>query len=328
VSSIERSDAYWEKRAQEQLTHVELESLPQLKAIDKVFRGAQRTTLEEIKKLYLTYYSKEGFDVSALRQIAPSGDVRRFKEAVRKSGLSDRLPDGYAFRLNRLELIEAQLWLEINKAGIAQQAYNTLAHSQTIDTAYYYSLYNLSKGTGVVPAFSKLNDSTIDEILKTKFYGKNYSERIWNNTGKFANDLKGILAESIATGQSQAKTAKLIRERYDVKRFEAIRLISTETNHYNTLATDASYKGIGVEEWVYIATLDSRTDDDCSRHDGKRYPVGGGPYIPLHPMCRCTKRAHIGHEYEPDERIMRDPTTGKNAIVSNLSFEQWRQLYK
>ena len=291
-----RTSAYWEKRAQEQLTLVEQQSLPQLKAIDKAFRDAQRYTLEEVKKLYINYYAKQGFDTTKLQAIAANGDIRRFQTAVRAAGLTDRLPEGYGFRLTRLELLEAQLWLKVHEAAQLQQALQTAAHAKTIDTAYYHSLYNLSKGTGVAPAFSRLNDKTINRILEAKFFGKNYSDRIWNNSGKLANELKGILATATATGQSQTKTTKLIRERYGVKRFEAARLVRTETNHFNTEATMHSYKGIGLDQWVYIATLDSRTDDVCAEHDGKRYPLHEGPLPPLHPDCRCTQRAHLGDE--------------------------------
>jgi SPP1 gp7 family putative phage head morphogenesis protein len=328
MTFIERSDEYWEKRAQEQLTFLELEALPFLKTIDRVYLDARRANLEAVKSLYVNYYKKEGWDTTALRQIAPKGDIRRFQEAVKAAGLESRLPDGYGFRLSRLELLEAQMWLESNKAGAAQVALQTSAHTQTIKTAYEYSLYNLSKGTGVVPVFSQMNTRTINRILKTDFYGKNYSKRIWNNTAALAKDLKQTLATSIATGQSYTKTAKDIKERYNVTRYQATRLVQTETARFNTEATDESYNNIGIEEWVYIATLDSRTDDDCGRHDGKRYPMDGGPYIPLHPGCRCCKRAYFTTEYEPDERIMRDPVTGKNRYVSNLSFDQWKGLYK
>lgn len=322
-----RTNAYWEKRAQEQLTYVELQTLPHLIAIDDLFRAALKNNLQAVKALYVTYYQKQGFDITKLSQIAPNGDIRRFQDAVRAAGLSDRLPDGYGFRLTRLELLEAQMWLEVHKAAAMQQRIQTLAHAQTVDTAYYHSIYNLSKGTGVAPVFSKLDSRTINEILKSQFFGKNYSDRIWNNSAKLASELKTILGSSIATGQSQSKTARDIKDRYGVKRNEAARLVRTETNHFNTEATMQSYKGIGIDEWVYIATLDSRTDDFCAEHDGQRFPLNQGPLPPLHPDCRCTERAYLGKEYEPDERIMRDPNTGKNRYISNMSFDQWRGLY-
>jgi len=322
-----RTNAYWEKRAQEQLTYVEQQSLAHLKAIDRVFRDAQKYTLQEVQKLYATYYQEQGFDTTALRQMAPNGDIRRFKQAVAVSGLASELPDGYGFRLSRLELLEAQMWLKIHEAGLQQQLIQGTAHTATIETSYYYSLYNLSKGTGIAPAFSRLDQPTIDKILSAKFYGSNYSDRIWKNTGKLAGDIKVILASATTTGQSHTKTTKLIKDRYNVKRWEAARLVRTETAHFNTTATTESYRNIGIDEWVFVATLDSHTDDICAGYDGQRFPVGDGPLPPIHPDCRCCQRAYLGQEYEPDERIMRDPITGKNRYIGNISYGQWRELY-
>jgi len=113
-----------------------------------------------------------------------------------------------------------------------------------------------------------------------------------------------------------------------VKRFEAQRLVQTETARFNNDSTTDVYKDIGIERWTYVATLDSRTDDTCGGYDGQHFPVGSGPDIPQHPLCRCTSIADLGKAYEPDERIMRDPVTGKNSYIGNISFDKWTQLYK
>lgn len=323
-----RSNAYWDKRAAEQLTLVERQSLPYLKEIDNVYLSARKTNLEAVKALYLAYYTKQGFDTALLRQIAPRGDIRRFKEAVASAGLSAELPKGYGFRLSRLELIEAQLWLEARKAALSHQTIQTLAHKQTIDTAYHYAMYNLSKGTGVIPAFSQLNTRTINKILKTDFHGSNYSKRIWKNSTQLAKGLRKDLAVAVSTGQSYTKTAKQIRERYGVTRYQANRLIRTETNHFNTLASFESYQSAGLDQFIYVATLDTRTSSICQDLDGKRFDMTDQEHMPpQHPNCRSTTIAYLGDEYLPDERIMRDPVTGKNRYIKNMSYDQWRDLY-
>lgn len=327
LTTRKRTNAYWAKRAQEQLELIEQQTLPYLRQVDRVYRNAQSQTLAEIKKLYQTYYTKEGFDTTLLKEIAPKGDVRRFKESVERAGLSSSLPDGYGYRLSRLELIEAQIWLEIAKCAEQQSIIQTKSHKQTIDTAYYHNLYVLSKGTGIMPTFNKLDTKTINNILKAKFYGENYSARIYQNRDVLAKELKGILAESVATGQNQSKTIKLVRERYGVKRFEASRLLRTETAHFADITTTEVYEGIGIEKWIWVATLDSRTSEDCRELDGKVFDVGKGPVQPQHPGCRCTKASYLGRDYEPDTRIMRDPVTGKNKYIPNITYKEWQAKY-
>jgi SPP1 gp7 family putative phage head morphogenesis protein len=322
-----RTNAYWRKRAEEQLTLVEMQTLPYMRQIDRAYLDARKANLASVKSLYVNYYKKQGFDVSALQQIAPAGDVRRFKEAVRALGLSSQLPAGYGFRLTRLELIEANIWLEVKRAGLLQIGFQTEAHRMAYETAYRHALYTLSKGTGVIPVFSTPDRRTVDRILRAKFMGKNYSERVWSNTDKLARTLRETIGSAVASGQSNTKTARLVRERYGVSRYEATRLVATETARFSTQASQDSYSSIGIQEWVYLATLDSRTSDECGFHDNKRYPINGGPQIPLHPNCRCTETAYLGDEYQADERIMRDPETGKNRYVGNISFEQWQEIY-
>jgi SPP1 gp7 family putative phage head morphogenesis protein len=322
-----RTNAYWRRRAEEQLTLVEQLSLPYLKQIDRAYLDARRANLAAVKSLYVNYYKKAGFDVSALSQIAPAGDVRRFQEAVRALGLSSQLPAGYGFRLTRLELVEANIWLEVKRAGLLQVGLQTEAHRLAYETAYRHAIYTLSKGTGVLPIFSTPNQRMVDRVLNARFMGRNYSERVWRSTDKLAANLRGILVSAQQSGQSYTKTAKLVRERYGVSRYEAVRLVQTETARFSTQASQDSYANIGIDQWVYLATLDSRTSDECGFHDNKVYPVGGGPTIPLHPNCRCTETAWLGQEYEADERIMRDPETGRNRYISNISFEQWQKLY-
>lgn len=323
-----RSNAYWEKRAEEQLTLVEKQSIKHLKDIDRVYLDARRYTANEVKKLYVAYYTKNGLDTQVLNSLAPRGDIRRFIESVAKAGLITELPDGYGFRLTRLQLLEANIWLEASKAAKQHTLIQTLAHKETIETAYNYAMYTLSKGTGVVPLFAQLNTRTIDRILATKFYGKNYSERIWTNRAKLIDGIKRELATAVTTGQSNAKTARMIRDKYNVTRYEASRLVRTETNHFNALGSTESYMSAGLDEWVYSATLDGRTSEICQELDNRRFKLTDTEHKPpQHPNCRSCMRPYLGKEYEPDTRIMRDPTTGENRYISNMSYKEWRELY-
>lgn len=323
-----RTNAYWDKRAEEQLSYVEVESLPYLKAIDSAYLDARKYTLAQVKSLYLAYYKKQGWDTAKLREIAPNGDINRFRASVRAVGLEDDLPLNYKARLTRLQMVEANLWLESQKAVQSHAIMQTAAHTKTIDTAYNYAAYNLAKGTGVAPAFARINTRTVNKILKTKFLGKNYSDRIWNNGNKLARTLRNELASAVASGQSYSKTAKALKDRYNVTRYEATRLVTTETNHFNTLGSVENYESVGLDEFVFVATLDGRTSNICQEHDGKRYSLKNlDVQPPLHPNCRSCIRAYLGKEYEPDTRIMRDPITGKNRYISNMSYEQWRKLY-
>jgi SPP1 gp7 family putative phage head morphogenesis protein len=103
-----------------------------------------------------------------------------------------------------------------------------------------------------------------------------------------------ILGGGISSGASIQKMSQAIRERFDVSRYEAFRLLRTETNYFFNQAQLQTYIDNGVEEYEIVATLDGRTSDICMREDGKIYKseeaIVGENYPPYHPNCRTVTR--------------------------------------
>lgn len=323
-----RTNAYWQRRSEQRLTESEQTSEKYAKQVRKVYQEAQRQTVLEVRKMYEAYYKKdEGFDMQALRSIAPSGDIKRFQAQMREAGLSTYLPDNYKGRMTRLELLNAQMWAQAKMAATKHDAIETVAHKKVYEDAYYKTAYDISKGMGGTPSsFSTLDTKTVDRVLNAKFQGKNFSERIWGNTDILAKQLKEKLAVAIATGQSPDKTSRDIRERFGVSKYYADRLIRTESNYFHNMATLDSYRSMGIEEFQFVATLDMRTSEVCQHADGQIFKVKdaivGENVPPLHPNCRSTIVPYLKN-YMPKMRIYRDPETGRNKYIYNVSYPEW-----
>lgn len=328
-----RTNAYWQKRSEQRLTESEQTSESYAKQVRKVYQEAQRQTVLEVRKMYEAYYKKdEGFDMQALRSIAPSGDIKRFQAQMREAGLSTYLPDNYKGRITRLELLNAQMWGEVKKAATKHDAIETVAHKKVYDDTYYRTAYDVSKGIGGTPSsFSTLDTKTVNRVLNAKFQGKNFSERIWGNTDILAKQLKEKLAVAIATGQSLDKTSRDIRERFGVSKYYADRLIRTESNYFHNVATLDSYKAMGIEKFQFLATLDMRTSEVCQHTDGKIFKVKdaivGVNVPPLHPNCRSTIVPYLKN-YQPNTRIYRDPETGRNKYTYNINYADWKSQFE
>lgn len=327
-----RTNAYWERRSLERLTATERASAGYANRIANVYDLARRDTVADIRKLYAAYYkSDKSFDKQALNSIAPNGDIWRFKQDMKRLGLDTFLPERYAGRMTRLELLNAQMWGRMKEVGLKENALSTDAYTTSMNDAYYRTIFDTAKGIGATPAFSTLQTNRVEKILAAKFEGKNYSERIWGNTDILAEQLQEKLAKAIASGQSQEKTVREIQERFGVGKYYAERLVRTEANYFANRAEIESYSSLGVEEYVFVATLDSRTSAICAAHDGKRYKVeeaiSGENLPPLHPNCRSTIRAYLGKDFEPEVRIARDPVTGKNMHISQMDYSQWLEAF-
>lgn len=321
------SDEYWRERAEDRLDEAEKLSVPYLEDIHAVYDDAKLKIVEDIKNLYKNCYKDdEGFDQEKLRVIIPNGDLERFHREMKKAGLSEYLPDNYKARMTRLEYLYADCWAESKKASLKHQQIEAKAHRETIKNAYYRTIYDTGVGLKINPAFSRLDNRAVNQVLNTKFLGGNYSERIWKNTDKLANTLKEVIGSAIARGESYSKTARGIRERFGVTQYEATRLVQTETCYFQNQAEIEALKTMGIEKYKFIATLDSRTSDICREHDKKVYNIedakAGENLPPLHPNCRSTVSAYLGEEYESAIRVARNEN-GENEYVDNVPYGEW-----
>ena len=328
----QRTNAYWAKRANERLVESEKTSDKYRREIRKVYTQAQRDTLEQLKKIYADYWTKDGgFDKQKLRLMTSSKDMNAFVTKLKKAGLYDKIPENYLGRINRLEFLNAQMWYESHLAGMKQDGILTSANRQVYEDSYYRSIYDVSKGIGSTPSFTMLDKQTVNQILDTEFDGKNYSERIWGNSDILANQLKDKLAVAIATGQSIQKTARDFRERFNVQNYYAERLVRTETNYFHNSAELESYDSMGFEYYEFVATLDSRTSEICAEMDGKKFKVSearqGDNAPPLHPNCRSTIVPYF-KDFEPDgTRMYRNPRTGQNEYTYDVSYNEWKEQF-
>lgn len=319
---------YWQNRAAARFENQEQQSLSYIYRIKNAYTDAEIRTIREIKKLYANYYyNDKTFDKFALQGIEPNGNVARFKAEMERLGLNQYLPENYDFRMTRLEMLNNQIWAELKKAGIEQNNLTVNSVINTINNSYNQAIFDTEKHFGSLLTFSKLDSQTVQEILNYKIEGKHFSNRIWTNTDILAEQINSKIATAVAIGQSPEKTIREVRERFDVGRFYAERLVRTESAFYHNSAELRAYQELGVEKYRIIATLDNRTSDICQHKDHKVFKISeakqGVNFPPFHPLCRTTTAAYFGEEFKPETRIARDPKTGKSYEVPNMSYEQW-----
>lgn len=326
-----QTHAYWQKRSVERTLAAERQALPYIRKARQVYAKSAREITKQVQDIYAKYYRDNGFDTQALRELAPQGDVRRLKARMRKLGLETNLPDNYAYRVSRLEMLNMQMRAEAYDAGRQVKTLTGKTLSNTYQTSYYRTIYDTAKGIGHTPAFSQLNSAVVSKVLDSKNYGKNFSERIWGRSQKLSDELQSIIGTAIATGQSPAKTTRLLRERFNVSASSAERLIRTETSYFENQAELDAYKEMDIEEFEFVATLDNRTSAICQHTDNKVFKVKdakvGVNVPPLHPYCRSTIAPHLGKEWQPELRIARNPQTGRNEYVTNMSYVGWAGRY-
>lgn len=322
-----QNDEYWQQRAEERLVASERTGKAYYKRIEEAYNQALRNLTDELREMYRAYYRRyKGFDPSDLKEKIPNGTLKQFQKAVAELGLE--LPENYQGRLSRIEHLYAQAWLEAQKAGRMEKAISDEAYSDIYQEEYYHNAYDVARGANTAPSFSILDQGTVDQVLNTKFYGENYSERIWSNTNVFADELQQLLTSAIASGQGPQKTIRQLRERFGVRKYYAERLLRTETNYFHNQAELDSYAELGISKYKILATLDMRTSEICQRMDGKTYYIKkakvGINYPPLHPNCRTTVVAVL-NGWMPKERGARDARGNAVTVRGDMSYKEWKE---
>lgn len=301
------SKTYWRNRADERLVYSEQIANVANVRIAKLYEQAIRNIDRQIKSVYDNYSVKGVLDVSELQKALNPNEKAIFLANVERQakilGLDPKkiYDKRYLWRLNRLEAIKEQIRLEVMSTAPREEAISKRAYSSVAKESYKNMQSDFAK-QGITPAFSTLDTETTEAILKSRWYGGNYSTRIWGNTSKLAIQLPTILGGALSSGESYQTTSRTLRDRFGVRLYEATRLVRTEGNYIHGQAELQSYVDDGIEEYEYHAEMDERTSTICRSLNRKRYKVSeavvGENFPPMHGNCRSTTVAILRTDKE------------------------------
>ncbi len=259
-----------------------------------------------------------------LLEDAPNEQARRdILEYIHRDGLSVR---AYSARIERYEQLKSVIYTKIKNMAVKETALVGALLKRAYKESYYGMIDDTAKGMDVGIGFAVLNDRAIDEAVNAKWHGKRFSERIWGNTDRLAEEAQELIAKAIISGESYAKTAQKLADRFGVDKFHAVTLVRTETAHIHAVADKKAYEDLGITEYKYLATLDDRTCETCGVLDGKVFKLSeaheGVNYPSMHPRCRCTTTMNINYA----SRRARNPLSRKSEIVDgDLDYTTWKE---
>lgn len=239
----------------------------------------------------------------------------------------------YGARITRLEALKESIYLNLATVADVELRESEKLYIRTMNKAYYLNCYDIQKGIGIGFNIAAMPTDVIEEILKTNWSGMHYSDRVWRNSQVMTNKLEQVLLEGIMTGKSYRKLAIELEEMSEDGVFAAERLIRTEMTYISNQAELQSYKECGIDEYIFVATLDSRTSKPCRKMDRKRIKISdavvGENLPPLHPWCRSTTRMGIDNEVLATmQRRARNPETGRTYLVpANMSYYEWKTQF-
>lgn len=293
---------YWAKR-QTNRRLVTGERLALETSIDvvKVYHSALRKINSDINEVYRKYSEKTGLDVSELSQILTGSERKDFLVNIQKRmfelgfQVEDIYQSNYISRITRLEALKERIYWELVNVNVEEERILNRSFKDVIVQSYDEIMEDYLGDRYPRGAFTSVNRGIVDELLRERWSGRNYSERIWGDPAsdtwrRLVRDIPDMVGSSLVMGRSYSRTAQEVRESFGVEEYQALRLVRTESAYFSGQAELEAMRDLGIKEYEYYAIMDRRTSTICRDLDGEVFlyeeAEAGKNYPPMHPNCR------------------------------------------
>ncbi len=330
--------SYWEKRQEQKYLAGEKKINDYYKELEKSFEQAKREIQIVINDFYLRYARENQLSYAeAQRALSKSeiGDLKSFINKVNANmGKYDMELSNMSIkaRITRYEALQKQI------DALLQQLYSVdYQHKgegilkDVYSDSYYRTWYNIDVYNGFHSEFAQVNPETIEELIRYPFNGADFSTRIWKQKDHMLQALNESITSMLIQGRNPNTLSKDFAKKFSSKEFEAYRLLHTEGSFIIEQATQKAYEEDGVLKYQWLATLDSKTCEECRPLDGKIFDVGKGVVgknlTPKHNLCRCTTIPYYD-DIEPGTRTARSPDNKQSySVPADITFEKWHKEY-
>lgn len=333
---------YWERRSAQQMYEYMEDAEKTARELGQAYQKLSIWVQREAEKIFQKFQGKYGLTQKEaeilLKQLKYPADIEELKRLLKQDPknvdlLKELESQVYGARINNLSNLQAQLDTLVLSMFSAEQKRTQTLYKQIAKEAYYKSIFNIQQYVGYNFEFKTLDEKIVRKVLQSKWYGKNYSTRIWNNTHALAKALKEELLISLLTGRPLKDAQEAINDKFAAGYDNARRLVRTESCSVANQMQLESYKACGVKKYIYVAILDLKTSKICKALDKKRFliedAVPGKNYPPMHPWCRSTTIADMPNEWlHKMKQSAIDPSTGKRITVpGDMAYQEWYDKY-
>ena len=317
------------------------------KEIEEIYRQAQKEIEAKIAVWYQRFAKNNGITLTEARQWLTGKDLKEFKWDVNdyiKYGQENDISKQWAkelenasakFHISKLEAlkINTRNSLEVLFAKYKNKTDSTIKN--IYENGYYHTAYEIQKGFNIGFDVSAIDQNKLEKVALKPWAadGYNFSDRIWRNKNKLINEVHTELTKSIMLGSNPKKTIDIIAKKMDTSKYNAGRLVMTESAYFSSLSQKEAYKELGVEQFEILATLDSHTSEICREMDKKHFPIAdyqpGITAPPFHVYCRSTTVPYFDDDFgDVGKRAARDEETDKTYYVpADMSYKEWKQAF-
>lgn len=338
-----RNAEYWRGRFSILEENAHKQSDQYLQNLEDMFMDAQRTVQADIERWYGRFATNNGISLTEARKLLTTGQLEEFHWTVEqyiKAGQQNNLSAEWLkklenasakFHVSRLEAIQLQIQQQIELLyGNQLDGVDSLL-KQIVSDGYTHGAFTIQKGLGLGWDITALNQKKLETLLSKPWTtdGRTFSDRIWLKKRELVGTVHKELTQGLLRGDSPQKITDAIKNRFKVSRYQAGRLVHTETTYFNAISTKQVYQDLGVQSVEILETLDSHTCPLCQPLDGTVIPLAqyepGVTVPPFHPNCRGTTCPHY-NDME-GERAARNAEGKVYYVPANMKYTDWKKAF-
>ena len=331
---------YWQKRQEAMYKAGEMQVNQYFKRLEKAFNQTKRELQKTIEAFYFRYAEENGLSFAAAQKQLNAEELGELKDfialAMDNIGKYNQQVNNMSLkaRVTRYQALEMQVDAILRQLyAIDYQAESEKTMQEVYEDTYYRTWYSIDQYHGFHQAFAQVEPRVVEKLLEYPFNGAAFSSRLWKQKDHLQTQLTEAVTTMLIQGRHPSTLTKEFAKKMQSKKFDAYRLLHTESSFLMSEATHAGYKEDGVEKYEILATLDSKTCEICGELDGNVYEVGeeitGVNMPPFHPLCRCTDVPHYADTPTKGmARVARDPGTGKTyEVPADMTYKHWHEQY-
>lgn len=307
---------YWQRRETLHLAKLLKDEKKYEREINRIYRDMLDGAQKEIESFYGRYADKEGITITEARKRVSQLDIEAFERKAERyvrnktfSKLANEEMRLYnaTMRINRLEMLKANIGLELLKGGSELEEFmSEILQGRTIE--------ELERQAGILGKTIRDNERLVHSIVNQSWQNADFSTRIWGHMGQMRGDIGKLLENGMIQGKNSRVLAKDLQQYYigtptlkngkSGAKYAAERLMRTELARVQTEAQRQSFEKNGFSQYRFI--VNAGCCDKCravASHNAGIYDLKdmmpGENAPPLHPFDRCSTAAYEdSNEYE------------------------------
>lgn len=335
--------SYWQKRF-EMLEQAQYKkSASYYKDLEKAYIQTMQEIEKDIARWYQRFAKNNEISLDEAKRLLKSDELRELrwtieeyieyakKNAINQQWMKQLENASSRVHISRLESLQLQLQQHVEKLYGGQiEGFEQLI-KETYRSQYYHSAFEVQKAFEIGFTIQALDEKKLTKIISKPWTadGRTFSQKIWRNRNMLIDTLHTELIQSIARGEGPNRIISAITRKMNTSRFNAARLVMTESSYFSAAAQKDMFGELDVERYEIVAVLDSKTSEICKSMDGKVFKMvdfqPGVTANPFHPNCRTTTAPYFDDDYS--QRIARSKDGEIYYISSTIKYPEWEARF-